>query len=112
MGNGVGFGNQLSSWLMFCIMGSPNVDFGATLTIKDNVLCLLCTRRSIVCIIIIINNITNANKQDNNVNFNTMKNNDLSWEGLEMNKTLLATREHYITAPATLIHEPIKLLLL
>ena len=65
--------------------GLPNVDFGATLTIKDNVLCLLCTRRSIVCIIIIINNITNANKQDNNVNFNTMKNNDMSWEGLEMN---------------------------
>jgi hypothetical protein len=68
--------------------------------------------RSIICIIIIINNITNTNKQDNNVNLNTMKNNDLSWEGLEINKTLLATREHYITAPATLIREPVKLSLL
>ena len=68
--------------------------------------------RSIVCIIIIINNITNTNKQDNNVNFSTMKNNDLSCEGLEINKTLLATREHYITAPATLIREPVNLLFL
>lgn len=68
--------------------------------------------RSIVCIIIIINNIINTNKQNNNVNLNTMKNNDLSWEGLEINKTLLATREHYITAPTTLIREPVKLSLL
>jgi hypothetical protein len=31
---------------------------------------------------------------------------------LEINKTLLATREHYITAPATLIREPVNLLFL
>jgi hypothetical protein len=41
--------------------------------------------RSIVCIIIIINNITNTNKQDNNVNVSTMENNDMSWEDLEIN---------------------------
>ena len=69
------------------------------------------TGRSIVCIIIIISN--NTNKQDNDVNFNPMKNNDLSCEGLEINnKTLLATREHFITAPATLIRKPVNLLFL
>ena len=45
------------------------------------------------------------------MNLKTMKNSDLSCEGLEINKTLLATREHYITASTTLIREPVKLLL-
>jgi hypothetical protein len=60
----------------------------------------------------ITNKIINKNIQDNNVNFNTMKNNDLSWEGLEINNKILLTTIPLTLYNSTRLPEPVKLLLL